>query len=324
MITYAAAITAAVSVGRIRSNTRARGAIAGAAVCLRRVGAAHERCHALDQIARSSHGQCPASASALDPRSRQPGGVRVGERRRIPGVALAPDRVSAPRRDRSRSPARPGRLDFGGPSCPRLSVSPPRAPPPVLAWPTVPIVLSCADRTRRRIARCVPWSNCSQTASIRAVRPRVRSRRSPAASARVSIRAWSSPSGPRRSPRICHHRTSRGHANPSNSGGALQQHEPLDPLGMALRRASGRRRRPSRGATSFTASTSQLGEEPLDESGQAVERVVEVAALARAAEPDQIGRDPTGTGEELDPVVRARRNPVEVQRRHARAASALR
>jgi hypothetical protein len=65
-----------------------------------------------------------------------------------------------------------------------------------------------------------------------------------------------------------------------------------------------------------------LGEEALDEARQPRERVVEVATLAGTPEPDQVGRDSAGPGEELDPVVRARRNPVEVQHRHAGSACA--
>src|ERR1700733_12738487 len=48
-----------------------------------------------------------------------------------------------------------------------------------------------------------------------------------------------------------------------------------------------------------------------------------MAALPGAAEPDQVRGDSTRTGQELDPVVRARGNPVQVQRWHARGVTGV-
>ena len=85
----------------------------------------------------------------LDPRSRKVGGVRVGERRRVPGVALAPDDQ---RRRRSIVSGVAGRRR------------------PARGY----------SRTGRAAGspRCVPWSNWSHTSAParRATRPRGRTR----------------------------------------------------------------------------------------------------------------------------------------------------
>ena len=97
----------------------------------------------------------------------------------------------------------------------------------------------------------------------------------------------------------------------------VHQDEPLDPLGMTCGEREADGDAPVVGDELDRVDV-HLGQEPLEEPGEPRERVVEVAALPGAPEPDQVGRDPTREGEELDPVVRARRNPVEIQNRHAR------
>jgi len=54
-------------------------------------------------------------------------------------------------------------------------------------------------------------------------------------------------------------------------------------------------------------------QEALDEAGMAVDRVVEVAGLARASEARQVGGEAAAAAQELQPVVAAGGNAVQVQ-----------
>src|SRR5579864_6695628 len=56
----------------------------------------------------------------------------------------------------------------------------------------------------------------------------------------------------------------------------------------------------------------QMVQEPFEEVDQPLRGVVEVAALPRAAEPDQVGRHSTRALEERQQVIRARERIVEV------------
>jgi hypothetical protein len=56
-----------------------------------------------------------------------------------------------------------------------------------------------------------------------------------------------------------------------------------------------------------------LVEQRVEEAPVRVKRVFELAALGRAAESGQIGRDPTRPLEEWQPVLGARRGAVEVE-----------
>ena len=69
---------------------------------------------------------------------------------------------------------------------------------------------------------------------------------------------------------------------------------------------------------------SELRQQGFDEVRVTRERVVELAALAGAPEARQIRRQPARARQQLDPVVGARGDPVEVERRRASAPGALR
>jgi hypothetical protein len=98
----------------------------------------------------------------------------------------------------------------------------------------------------------------------------------------------------------------------------------LDALGMALGPEEPRR------APVVDDELDALGagdvEEALHEARVALHGEVAVAALRAAPEAGQVGRQATGAGQEGQPVVRARRDAVEVERgavsagRHGRAA----
>ena len=74
----------------------------------------------------------------------------------------------------------------------------------------------------------------------------------------------------------------------------VQHDEPLDPLGVAMGEREADGGAPVVGDQLDRANV-HLGQEPLHEPREPRERVVEVAALPGASEPDQIGRDPTAS-----------------------------
>ncbi len=61
----------------------------------------------------------------------------------------------------------------------------------------------------------------------------------------------------------------------------------------------------------------ELVEQPVDERDVAGQGVVEVAALAAAAEAGQVDGDPAAERQDVGPVVRARRQSVQIQDRHS-------
>ena len=155
----------------------------------------------------------------------------------------------------------------------------PRAPSP-----------GCA-RCRRRIARWVPWSNCSHTAASRSSGQAASVDRPP------PQRPREPPAGDR-----AHQQLARQRATPPPCRSAATRSRRAAAPAAAARAA-----RPGPdGAAANTAPTAApqlvrdqpdpLDLEPVeqlvDERGEPVERVVEVTALAGSAEPDQVRRDP--------------------------------
>ena len=76
------------------------------------------------------------------------------------------------------------------------------------------------------------------------------------------------------------------------------QHDPLDPLRAGAGRTPGRRRAPVVHDEPAPRSTSSSASSRSRKSARPLDRVVEVAGLARATEADQVRRDPAGPLEE--------------------------
>ena len=109
-------------------------------------------------------------------------------------------------------------------------------------------------------------------------------------------------------------------AVPGQERDHVHHHQALHPLGRRLRE-----REPDGAPVvhdEAVALDAHVLEEALEEVPIAGDRVVEVGALAGAAEPGQVGRQAPGPLEERHPVVRARRDAVQVQHRGAVARCA--
>ncbi len=167
-------------------------------------------------------------------------------------------------------------------------------------------------RYRRRIARWVPWSKWSSTLSSQASRHRPRRRVHvlggvpQQGSAGRSHRELAQPGGaPDARPAV-----------PAVAGQerhGVDDHEPLHALGVALGEGQ------AHGAPVVHHEAHALEvlilEEALDEVRVLVDRVLQLARLARTAEAGEVGCEATGPLQERQPVVRVGRHAVQVQRR---------
>ena len=217
-------------------------------------------------------------------------GVGVGERGRQPRVPVAPDD------QRRLLRARPG----------------PRRRPPALC--------SSTERCSRRMARWVPWSNWSHTASTR-----TSGQASGAALALRSVRAShqrltdpisSSPDAGTPQPP-----GDRGPLEAVEQGHGVDDRQPRDAVGVPLgeQQPDGR---PPAVSDQGHLGNGEAVEELLHEQRVGRQRVVEVAGLARAPEAGQVRGQAAGELEQRRPVVRARRDAVQVEDLAAECRSA--
>ena len=151
----------------------------------------------------------------------------------------------------------------------------------------------------------MPWSNCLQTVAS----------------------CWSVHGPPLRSVRLkqsardgAHHQLAdqRALQRPYQAGplksrqqrDRVDQHQALDAVGLALREGKPRGSAPVVHHEPHPLDP-EVVEQGTHEIRVTVDRVVEVAALARAPEPDQVRGEPPGPLQERDEVIGARRDAVQ-------------